>query len=455
MKPPARLSVHSTCRTLLTRASMVRPSTSNRIVSPTLIRKRSRMLSSIDTSAAPAGSVVPPDSPQNDPSTTRSLVFERRPIRDGVFTGERSAAAHVLVILELNLAGPGRPRRAPGAQAAGAAAAYPRPGQPRSPPLRHRPDRTGCRAGTCRERRVPDPPRTRTTRFSCRERTPRMKKLPRPTASRTILHLRSRSAQLKHRVTLSANHRALASGRMSRIRSEPARCSTRVVAARPDDDHQPDAPRSRLPDRERGQRAGHEPHARALDPVEPGRRRLVAQQARRLDVPHLEEGHQREQQRDEQADRQALERGARRYCIADIEPAGRDGRKQPGHGGHRASRQDEAEETARQSEDQHLGDVDGQQLRRPRTDALEHGDALDLLLDEDAGHAGDANAAEDDDDQADEAQVVLRAREVLADVVLGGFVGPDSGEFCRRSPRGARSPGHRAPRSAPWPGAGS
>ena len=50
MKPPARLSPHSTWRTLVTRASMVRPSTSKRMVSPTLIPKRSLMLSSIDTS---------------------------------------------------------------------------------------------------------------------------------------------------------------------------------------------------------------------------------------------------------------------------------------------------------------------------------------------------------------------------------------------------------------------
>ena len=51
-------------------------------------------------------------------------------------------------------------------------------------------------------------------------------------------------------------------------------------------------------------------------------------------------------------------------------------------------------------------------------DALQHGDAAHLLQDEDAGDARDRDAAEDHDDQPDQAQVVLGALEVPADVVV-------------------------------------
>ena len=54
-----------------------------------------------------------------------------------------------------------------------------------------------------------------------------------------------------------------------------------------------------------------------------------------------------------------------------------------------------------------------------RADALQHGDAADLLEDEDARDARHGDAAEDDDDQADHAEVVLGAIEVLADLVVG------------------------------------
>jgi hypothetical protein len=55
----------------------------------------------------------------------------------------------------------------------------------------------------------------------------------------------------------------------------------------------------------------------------------------------------------------------------------------------------------------------------PRTcrlgpDALEDGDAAELLAHEDARDAPHANPAEHHDDEADEAQEVLRALEVLA-----------------------------------------
>ena len=59
-----------------------------------------------------------------------------------------------------------------------------------------------------------------------------------------------------------------------------------------------------------------------------------------------------------------------------------------------------------------------------RAHALQDGDAPDLLLDEHARDAPHADAAEHDHDEADQAQVVLGAEQVLADVVLGRSVRP-------------------------------
>jgi hypothetical protein len=67
MNPPLRASRQSTARILVTRAVTTRPRMSNRIVSPTAIAERSRMPSSIDTSASVEGPV------QNSPSTIRSF----------------------------------------------------------------------------------------------------------------------------------------------------------------------------------------------------------------------------------------------------------------------------------------------------------------------------------------------------------------------------------------------
>ena len=95
MNPPARLSDQSTRRTLVTRASITRPMTSNRTVSPTLMRNRSRRLSSIDTSASADG-----DASQNVPSRHRFVTLEVRTVGDGVLARQRAAAAHVFVVVE-------------------------------------------------------------------------------------------------------------------------------------------------------------------------------------------------------------------------------------------------------------------------------------------------------------------------------------------------------------------
>ena len=60
--------------------------------------------------------------------------------------------------------------------------------------------------------------------------------------------------------------------------------------------------------------------------------------------------------------------------------------------------------------------------------ALQDRDALDLLFDEDARDARDADAAEDDDNEPDETQVVLRSGQLLAEIVLGAPERPDIDE---------------------------
>ena len=58
-------------------------------------------------------------------------------------------------------------------------------------------------------------------------------------------------------------------------------------------------------------------------------------------------------------------------------------------------------------------------MLRRGADAFEDRDALQLLLDEHARDARDTDAAEHEDHQAHEAQVVLGAREIFPEIVLG------------------------------------
>ena len=73
----------------------------------------------------------------------------------------------------------------------------------------------------------------------------------------------------------------------------------------------------------------------------------------------------------------------------------------------------DTERAARQAQQHDLRQVDRQHLSRAAADALEDGDAPDLLLNEHARHARDADAAQNEDDQSHEAEIVLGAREVL------------------------------------------
>ena len=75
------------------------------------------------------------------------------------------------------------------------------------------------------------------------------------------------------------------------------------------------------------------------------------------------------------------------------------------------------------------GHVDRQHVADEAPDALQDGDAAHLLLHEHARHARDADAAENQHDEADQAQVVLGPLEILADVVLDLPVAADADEL--------------------------
>ncbi len=158
------------------------------------------------------------------------------------------------------------------------------------------------------------------------------------------------------------------------------------------------------------------------------RRDVLPQQQRRLDVPHLEQRHEREQQRHEEPDGQTLRDGARGQAVLHLqqlrEIAGERGNGGNGHGG-----DGDAEQAAGQAEQQHLRQIHREHLAGRRADTLQDGDAAHLLLHEHAGHAGDANAAENQDDETDQAQIVLSARQVVSHPVLAALVGADADEL--------------------------
>jgi hypothetical protein len=149
---------------------------------------------------------------------------------------------------------------------------------------------------------------------------------------------------------------------------------------------------------------------------------LVTQQLRRFHMAHVEERHEGEEHRDEQPGRGALRHGGRGESVAHSDPCGQRRTEERGDPRHHRHRDEHAGHAAEHAESQHLRHVDRQDLTTSGAQALEDGDAADLLLHEDSGDARDADAAQDDHDQADETQVVLGAGEVLAEVALGRLV---------------------------------
>ena len=208
-------------------------------------------------------------------------------------------------------------------------------------------------------------------------------------------------------------------------------------AGKPGADDQPHAQRRRLPARHGDERGADERRGADLRPVEDrepranprrrppagmagrsghARRRPAAQQQQRFHAADFEQRHQREQQRDEQADADPLRHGGRGQRVV----AGTERRADAGRdGGETGAGERDAEDAPGQAEHHDLQHVGREHLAGRRADALQDRDALDLLADEHACHAPDADAAEHEDHEADETQIVLRAQEVLADLILG------------------------------------
>ena len=127
----------------------------------------------------------------------------------------------------------------------------------------------------------------------------------------------------------------------------------------------------------------------------------------RLHPPHFEQRHEREQQRHQQPDGHALRDGRRGQAVRRRRRA--TPTATPGISRIAAAARATPSQAAGQPEQRDLQHVDREDLRGGRAEALEDRDAPDLLPDEDARHAPHADAAEHDDDEADEAQVVLGA----------------------------------------------
>ena len=106
--------------------------------------------------------------------------------------------------------------------------------------------------------------------------------------------------------------------------------------------------------------------------------------------------------------------------------------------------QQDTQQAARQSQREDLQEVDRDDFAAAGAQALQDGDAANLLKNEDAGDARDGDAAEDDDDQADEAQVVLGAIEVAADLILVRAVRPHVGELVAQLGPQGRRPARRS-----------
>ncbi len=198
---------------------------SNRTVSPTLMLKRSRSPSSIDTSASVDGEF------QNAPVDDRLVRLQVIAIGHGVFAAERAALADVLEALEVRLAA--LDARHPRAQhrdqlkPAGPARLDP-PGTRERP----RPDPAGCPSGTCRAPSALALISSSSSRLDCIERTPTMKNAPRPTASRmTRVWLPGR--EMCSTACRSGNDGAAESGAMVRTSSRPVQCSASATPQKP------------------------------------------------------------------------------------------------------------------------------------------------------------------------------------------------------------------------------
>ena len=242
----------------------------------------------------------------------------------------------------------------------------------------------------------------------------------------------SRTRQVQHRV---AERKRTGPGQRSDRANEPAagglQRESDPAEARADD--QAHAKRRHLPRRQRDERGRHEHHRGDARPIETGRQRFVAEEQRGSDEPYLQQGHDREQQRDEHADPDALRRGIHGHPVLRLGEQRRRPVEHEGHGRDRGARQRHAEQTPCEAERHHLQHVDADDLPAAGADALEHGNAADLLVHEDPRDARHRDPAENHDHQADHAEIVLGALEVPADLVVGAPVRSNIHELVREA----------------------
>ena len=255
-----------------------------------------------------------------------------------------------------------------------------------------------------------------------------MKKQPRPTVTRmTRVWWPGRPSPMT--AWRSGNHRTRASGCTRRTNAAPAPTRAMATTTKPPETnaptcHEPACQAARLANSTRT----NDRHQR-LDRVEPrpeparragaGAFRLVAQQRQRLDPADAGQRHERAADRHQVAEHGGVEGRRQRQARAGVAERD-DGVRR--HGRQAERRDQETERAPGEAEHQRLQDVDGEDPPARRAQALERGDAGPLLLQEDAGHAPHADAAEDEDHVADQAEEVLRALDLRADARLGVVV---------------------------------
>src|SRR5262249_4285524 len=136
----------------------------------------------------------------------------------------------------------------------------------------------------------------------------------------------------------------------------------------------------------------------------------------RFDPPDFEQRHERKEQRDQQPHTESLQRGLPRQSEFDVERNAT--REHLGQQRRDDLRKQESHQAAQQSERENLRQISAEDAGVLPTQAFQNRDRLHLLLDEDARHAGDADATEHQNDQTDQAQVIFDLRQRLAHPIL-------------------------------------
>ena len=279
------------------------------------------------------------------------------------------------------------------------------------------------------------------SRLACSERTPMTKKLPIPTASRmTRVWLPGRPRLRTRGGAETTARRAI--GRTARTTPVLTRCSTKATPANPPQTIAPTfsdaACHAAMPhERRADQHRGHHLHPVELgqprpDPG-PGPPARVA--ARPPAAPRSVPPRSSSSGLTRRTSSSGTSENSSDTSMPTATPCQTADRVSPirrraerradlfGNGIEREPREPHAQHAAREAEEHHLQHVRGQHLPRGRAQALQDRDAADLLPDEHARHAPDADAAEHEDHEADQTEVVLGAHQIVADLIFRVAVG--------------------------------